>query len=89
MKRQNTTERNIAEMVKQGQLTVEEAKVILEDMNLGNDNNNNSKKGNRTVNRSLSPPPKNKKSRDNRRRKKPAVGMESLSEKTQEPSEIP
>ena len=30
-----------------------------------------------------------KKSRDNRRRKKPAVGMESLSEKTQEPSEIP
>ena len=89
MKRQNTTERNIAEMVKQGQLTVEEAKVILEDMNLGNDNNNNTKKGNRTVNRSLSPPPKNKKSRDNRRRKKPAVGMESLSEKTQEPSEIP
>ena len=89
MKRQNTTERNIAEMVKQGQLTVEEAEVILEEMNLGNDNNNNTKKGNRTVNRSLSPPPKNKKSRDNRRRKKPAVGMESLSEKTQEPSEIP
>ena len=45
------TERNIAEMVKQGQLTVEEAKVILEDMNLGNDNNQ-FEKGNRTVNRS-------------------------------------